>query len=252
MSTNPYWDEVRESVKLDGLWEGKTVGRFEFDREAGDPPVLDRNDFVHKYAWTITDPDSVNFIRNVAYYGLVDPLAGTGYWAYVLAQIDVDVVCYDLHTIDTNHWHKGMEPWVDVEQLDSTLAVVKHPDRVLLLAWPPYGEDVGLNTIAAYQGDKIVYIGEGESGCTGNAAMHQLLDEEWRKLLTHRPVQWWGLHDLITVYERKPREELAPMVSEVRDHGTLRTNPKRVDEMSGGYRSASDLVPELQDGAVDA
>ncbi|BCZ25284.1 hypothetical protein MTY59_51390 [Mycobacterium senriense] len=29
--------------------------------------------------------------------GLLDPIAGTGYWAYLLTQLGVDVVCYDLN-----------------------------------------------------------------------------------------------------------------------------------------------------------
>lgn len=207
---NPYWDEVEHAVKDGGFpWEGRMVGRFKFDRMHDDPPVLDRRDFVHRYSWTITDPDSVAFIRNVAYYGLVDPMAGTGYWAYVLAQVNVDVVCYDSDPPEEgggeNTWHPQAKPWVDIEKLDATLAVVKHPDRVLMLSWPPYSEDIGVKTIEAYQGHKIVYVGEGRGGCTGSDAMFDLLDEEWEEIAEQTPVQWWGLHDRITVYERKSR-----------------------------------------------
>ncbi|MHA7648694.1 hypothetical protein ACX9NE_00985 [Mycobacterium sp. ML4] len=40
--------------------------------------------------------------------GLVDPMAGTGYWAYLLAQVGVDLVCYDANpgtALTTNGWH---------------------------------------------------------------------------------------------------------------------------------------------------
>lgn len=226
---NPYWDAVQPSVAPSEFhWEGPQVARFKFDWVEGDPPILDRSDYVHKYAWSITDPASVVFVATHAHHGLVDPMAGTGYWAYVLAQLDVETVCYDLHAPDENHWHSGMEPWVDIEQLDATLSVVKHPDRTLMLAWPPYSDDIGARTVNAYRGDRIIYIGEGHGGCTGNDLLHDVLEEEWNELAEHRPIQWWGLHDRITVYERRTSDQMVDFVSEVRDREKLRTRTKRL------------------------
>jgi len=246
---NPYWDRVKDSVKPSEFpWEVgvQQVGRFKFDWQEGDPPILDRTPFVKMYSWTITDPRSIEFVRTVAYHGIVDPMAGTGYWAYVLGQVDVDVVCYDEALPEENHYHKGAEPWVDIEQLDAALAVVKHPDRALLLAWPPYSEDVGVRAINAYKGDRIVYIGEGHGGCTGSDAMHQILDEEWRQLAEHTPVQWWGLHDRITVYERRSRVELENVLTWDRDGDALRTRAKRIAGVPGLDAPARNLVSKLQ------
>lgn len=231
---NPYWDLVEPCTKPSEFpWEnGLEVGRFKFDRQEGDPPTLDRHDFVGTYSWSIPDPDSLAFVRNVAYHGLVDPMAGTGYWAYLLAQMHVDVVCYDidppLKDASENTWHGDANPWVDVEELDARLAVVKHPDRTLLLSWPPYSMNIGAETINAYKGNRIVYVGEGEGGCCGSPDMFDVLNEEWEEIAEYRPVQWWGLHDRITVYERKSSEKLAAVVTQDRDNSTLRTRAKRV------------------------
>jgi hypothetical protein len=244
---NPYWTEIEPSVKdSEFYWEGKQVGRFKFDWHEGDPPILDRNEFVGRYAWSIPDPQSVSFVQQHAHNGLVDPMAGTGYWGYVLAQVGVDVVCYDLEPPPCNTWHKDAWPWVDVEQLDATLAVVKHPDRTLFMSWPPYGMDIGVDTVNAYQGNRIIYIGEGPGGCTGNDALHQVLEEEWREVDERVPIQWYGLHDRITVYERRPRAELPRIVTEVRDVGTLRTCPERASDVPERDNDQGAVVPVLQ------
>ena len=44
-----------------------------------------------------------------------------------------------------------------------------------------------------------------DGGCTGDEDFHTLLDEEWTEIACHRPIQWWGIHDDITVFERKPK-----------------------------------------------
>lgn len=246
---NPYWDAVQPAVKAgDFSWEGPQVARFKFDfeRQPGEPEPLDRHDYVGVYSWTITDPASVVFVAMHAHNGLVDPMAGTGYWAYVLSQLDVDVVSYDLDGPDDNTWHKGKEPWVDIELLDATLSVVKHPDRTLLLSWPPYSMDIAVRTLNAYRGNRLIYIGEPEGGCTASDLFFEVLDQEWKEVVEHRPVQWWGLHDRITVYERKTRDQMPDLVSELRDRETLRPRTKRLDAVPGSDGLPGDLVPPLQ------
>ena len=203
---NPYWDEVREHIGDDPFY-GPCVGRIGLE-VLKDPDAfakgLHRDDFVSKYAWSITDPISVAFVAEHAVGGLVDPMAGSGYWAYVLGQLDVDVVCYDIAP-GSNPWHRDIELWVPIETLDGAEAVAKHPDRTLLLAWPPYSVDVGARILRAYQGQRVIFIGEDDGGCTGDEDMHEMLNTGWHQIACHRPIQWWGLHDRITVFERLHR-----------------------------------------------
>jgi len=201
---NPYWEAIREHISPDDPFYGPCVGRIGLE-VLTDPDAfekaLHRDEFVRKYAWSITDPDSVAFVAEHAAGGLVDPMAGSGYWAYLLGQLDVDVACYDLEP-GANAWHSDVELWVPIETLDGAEAVAKHPDRTLLLAWPPYSEDVGARILRAYAGGRVIFIGESGHGCTGDEDMHELLENEWHETTCHRPVQWWGLHDYITVYDR--------------------------------------------------
>ena len=54
----------------------------------------------------------------------------------------------------------------------------------------------------AYNGKRVIYIGDGRGGATGDDRMHQILDTHWTEVDSRQPVLWWGQHDLVTVYER--------------------------------------------------
>jgi len=221
MMTNPYWDTVRDYVRPPEVpWEGRTVGRLfgrcdEYGRrlELTDEEfaaIPDRNKLVARYAWTITDPDSVGFVASHVRNGLVDPMAGTGYWAFLLGQCGIDVVSYDASPKD-NPWHQKHPLWAPVAQGYGEVVIDNHPDRTLLLAWPPYSEPGGFRTVREYKGSRIIYIGEGSGGCTGDDDLHELLDDQWREVDVHTPVQWWAIHDQITVYQRKRWSKLRPL-----------------------------------------
>lgn len=204
---NPYWDAVKNQVKQSRFfWSGPIVPRWTEDGRSLNTDVMveqiaQREDLVTKFAWTITDPAAVQFVATYSRCRLVDPMAGTGYWTYLLRQLGVDVVCSDASPGE-NKWHKGAALWVPVAQNWAEVVIDDHPDRVLFLAWPPYSEPSAFRTLREFKGDRVIYIGEGEGGCTGDDDFHALLDAEWHETAMHIPVQWEGLHDRIYVYER--------------------------------------------------
>src|SRR5262249_37912472 len=135
--------------------------------------------------------------------GLVDPIAGTGYWAYVLAQLGVDVACYDVNpgvALHANGWH-GSDLYAEVAAMDGAEAAALHPDRTLFLSWPPFAQDVGARILLAYNGNRVIYIGE-DKGHTGDDEMRLLLEKHWTEVDSRQPVQWWGVDDRVSVYER--------------------------------------------------
>jgi hypothetical protein len=73
------------------------------------------------------------------------------------------------------------------------------------LSCPPFVQDVGARTLMTYKGKRVIYIGEGRGGGTGDDQMHRILDKDWTEVDSGEPVQWWGVHDLVTVYERGAR-----------------------------------------------
>lgn len=230
VTENPYWDKVKEyppdnlSWKYDRVFSPNGFGDLDLMRGEKLAEWLKTNGrdvLVSTYSWAIPDPHTLAFVAALSDKGLVEVGAGSGYWAWQLTQLGVDVVAYDHKPphLEPNYYHSPnrrqmttdvVEPelreavFFDVQQLEAVEAVERHPDRTLFLCWPPYAESMAARTLRAYRGDRVIYIGEGSWGCTGCAEFHALLESEWDEIATHRPVQWYGIHDWVTVYERAP------------------------------------------------
>lgn len=200
---NPMWDLLKDRVRPEPYGFGRLcVGGI------GDlDPTLHRFDLVSQYAWTITAPETVAFVAEHLRGWAVDPLAGSGYWAFLLAQCGVDVVASDERppTFDKAHnkWHHHGAHWT-VGQAHAVDAVREAgSERALLLSWPPYAAPIGAEIVSAFTGDRIVYIGEGWGGCCGDDNMFALFEKDWVRVADHCPLQFWGIHDEVTVYDRQ-------------------------------------------------
>jgi len=206
VTSNAYWDAVKDHARPGGYSWSKGY-------EVGGAPDYDkwakRWDFTSEYSWTITDPATVQFVATHTGPYVFDPFAGTGWWAHLLGQYGISVLASDLKPLapgSTNTYHWGTGTWAPVRNADAVDAAQQWGwGRTLLLSWPPYDEPIGAAVLAAYPGDRVVYIGENDGGCCGDDAMHALLRNGWIEVACHQPVQWWGMHDFVTVYERAVR-----------------------------------------------
>jgi hypothetical protein len=90
-------------------------------------------------------------------------------------------------------------------QMGSVEKLADHPDRVLLLCWPPYNSTFAHDALQAYPGDTLIFIGEGPGGCTGDDSFFELLAAEWEEVEDQFTdfVAWYGLNDYVTLYRRK-------------------------------------------------
>jgi hypothetical protein len=199
-ATNDYWEAVRAHVEHDAWGGGPTVDEYgglaKRQGRGGFEHRCDRRELTSQFSWTVTDPATVAFVLEHCGPAVVDPLGLAG----------VDVAASDLdppNGADANNWHRG-SAHLEVLRMDAVDAIgLSDPARMLLLSWPPYDSPVGHDVIAAYRGDRIVYIGEGSYGCCGDENMWRLIEAEWVEVVDHRPVQFYGMHDWVTVYERK-------------------------------------------------
>lgn len=177
---NPYLDEIKASRG--------TANRLELAR---------------KYAWAIPNTDVIKAMVKFS-PSYVEIGAGTGYWARLLAEAGATVRAYD-----NNSWgmSKGVL-WYPVER-GSSKSAAKHPESALLLIWPPYKKRMGVDAVAAYLragGEKVVYVGEDRYGCTGDQAMHDLLDAEFERTDYKLIPTWEGVHDFAQFFVRRSAE----------------------------------------------
>jgi hypothetical protein len=214
---NPYWDAVaRYAIPSHFEDEPPQVGQMpndlldvlhDPDPDTGLPGWLggyvQRDKLTARYAWTITDPPTVEFVAAHAGRAVLDPLAGSGYWAWLLGQLGIDVHASDLVPPSTgqHYWHQSEH--VPVWGADAVEATAEYgADRTLLLSWPPTGPLAG-QILAAYTGPTVIYIGEfGNLGTSADHEFFQTLMGRWHLAGRHLPVQWHGMHDLVAVFHR--------------------------------------------------
>lgn len=131
------------------------------------------------YGFTVPDEDALALIAHHSPHGLVEIGAGTGYWARLLADRGVDVVAYDIEPPPSrrNQWFADVTPWYPVQRGDEQ-ALVSHPDRTLLIGWPTRNEEWPAKAARIHLeggGQRLVYVGEGAGGRTGDIYLHAVL-----------------------------------------------------------------------------
>lgn len=205
---NPYWAAVKGHVSStrDPTWHTFTVGDTRGEDSFYHAYRL-RRKLIPPYTWTVTAPATVKFVVGHCTTTVVDPIAGTGYWVYLLAQCHIRVTATDIEPPRQdgydNAWHPNAKCWVPVLQADAVdAALMADRQDTLLLSWPPYGDSIGVKVLSAFPGNRLVYIGEGEGGACADDDFFTLLNSEWTQYAMHDPVQFPGLHDYITVYDR--------------------------------------------------
>lgn len=194
-AANPYWNIVRLMATESDPWmDPWPVESYPFNDEH---PVIDRKKLCKTFAWSIPSPADILWMRDVlAGRSVVEIGAGSGYWAWQLTQLGIDVIAYDNKTWEFEH------EWFDVVEGDATSAAL-HNERALLLVWPPYGDPMASETLNTYDGDLLVYVGEGPDGCTGDETFHDQLAANWVEIgeSPHHPT-FSGIHCRVTAYRR--------------------------------------------------
>lgn len=204
---NPYWAAVRDHINPAGsLWGTPTVAGLHryHDVEEWIREAPKRHNLVVKYSWTITSPATVAFVAQHSQGRIVDPMAGTGWWVKLLKERGVDCVWADRDP-EGNRWHGRASHHVHIPTAEGVDTAAAHPDRTMLLSWPPYDTSDGADVLGAYEGQRVIYIGELDCGACGNDDLFVQLNTGWVIAAEHVPVQWDGIRDLVYVYDRRQR-----------------------------------------------
>jgi hypothetical protein len=160
-----------------------------------------RDEFVQKFGFAILTDNIVEVLKK--YSPILEVGAGSGYWASELQKAGVDIVATDAldYAKYTPVW--SAHNYTVVVPLKGVEAVQKYPDRALLLVWPSYAANWATDSLKAFKGSTVLYVGEGDGGCTANDEFHQILRTEFEEIEDISMSQFWGIHDRLTIYKRK-------------------------------------------------
>ncbi|HET9566323.1 MAG TPA: hypothetical protein VFP27_17915, partial [Mycobacterium sp.] len=156
--------------------------------------TLHRDEAIAAWAWAIPSDEAIAAIGAFAEGKVVEMGAGKGYWAWLLEQAGLEVHAYD-HEVPPATYTR-----VHVGQP----AVLNAYDGAwtLLLCWPPYQDPMAVDALDAFRGHRVVYIGEGDGGCTGDNTFHRRLRRGWTEVEVIDLPQWEGIHDRVRCYTR--------------------------------------------------
>lgn len=161
-----------------------------------------RRALVGKYAWAIPCEAAIQAMLKIG--PIVELGAGTGYWAWLLRKRGADVLAFDAEPppSELNHWHKINDPWIKVERGKAGVAS-DFADHSLFLCWPPYDDEFAADALKAYLGNRIIYVGENQGGCTAADSFFEALERDFVERETVNLPQFDGIHDYLTIYERR-------------------------------------------------
>lgn len=202
---NPLWEVARIMPTRPNPWTGAP----EIERRIPADHLfartgIDREALCGVYAWAIPTPGDLAWIvKHLNGQDVVEIGAGTGYWAWMLTQYGVNVTAYDPYPPgeDNNYVRGG--PYHPILPAGIE-AAAKHPDRALMLCWPSFGEPWATHTLAAYQGDALIWVGGDWDGCCADETFFELRNAEW-DLVEASPhhVTYFEISCRLELYRRK-------------------------------------------------
>lgn len=160
-----------------------------------------RRELVCEFAWAIPNLAALEAIKRHSPQGVVEIGPGGGYWMFLLRQIGVDVIGYD---VKDNDFYTKAKRWVGESEIltGDASAARMHPDRTLFLCWPMYDNPQAYIALKSYTGQTLVYVGEGRDGCTADDQFFDLLEVEWAEIDVIEIQQWPSDDDYLRVYRR--------------------------------------------------
>ena len=199
---NPYWDIVRwlpvdtseaeSAARVNGNW-GLNNDLYGCSRDA----------LARVYTFAIPSPRDVEFlVRQLAGRAVLELGAGTGYWAWQLAQAGVDV-----RAVDSGQWIAGgyLSPvHYHPVHTGSIEQIAQHPHRVLMLCWPDDRKPFAAQALRAYSGNELIYIGENANGCIADEDFYYVLGSDWQLVAgSGGHINFTGLNSEVGHYRRR-------------------------------------------------
>jgi len=204
---NPYWEIIRQLPLEDRLpWATgpEPVTHLITDGPDGENfrYLADRFALCGTFSWSICSPGDLAWIGEVlGGRGVVEAGAGGGYWAWQMRQAGIDTVAYE--PVDPADNKYVRREWTSLLR-DGHDAPKRHRDRALFLCWPSYGDPWAAHALACYEGDLLIYAGEGDGGCCADDEFFRLIEAEWEEAGSSAAhVSYWGIHDYLTAYRRQ-------------------------------------------------
>jgi len=216
-TAHPYWDLLLRAPAPIEVWERKRA--VQVPLVVPDRDLLEQShrlglwpDHLRRwFTWCIPTPSDLELTADAARRagGLVEVFAGTGYWAWQLSQHlagdGLPVDAYDQAPPGSglpNRFVSHPEGWFRVQQAGPEAAGL-HPDRALLMCYPPQDDPAAYEALDAYRGGTLILAAD--HGFCGDESFWGRVADEWQPAgVSQGHVSFRGYEgDLVTVWTRR-------------------------------------------------
>ena len=161
--------------------------------------IRPRDYLRHYFSYAIPSEDALIAISKLS--PIIEIGAGSGYWAELLRTKGATVEAYD-----NGSWQTAWKRSFGVVKNGGPEKVLEYPSHNLFLCWPPYDDKMAAEATINFlsgTGEFLIYIGEGDGGCTGDESFHELLRTKFSEVSRITIPQWSYIHDYLTIYKKK-------------------------------------------------
>jgi hypothetical protein len=144
------------------------------------------------FAWAVPTEQAIEVIRKHS-SGVVEVGAGSGYWAWLMREAGLDVAAFDTDPPPFT--------WGEINRGDER-AARDHPEKALLLCWPPWATGMASRALNAYGGEHVVYVGEW-MGYNAEPNFFASLQWFFECIDTVEIPQWYMRDDRLMVFRRR-------------------------------------------------
>ena len=169
-----------------------------------------RNNFIAEFGWAVPTREIIQKIADfVGEQAIVEVFAGKGLWAKLLSLQGVMITPTDQDPkfisplLEEKIGTLEAIPHMHILKMKATTAIKSFNPKVLMMVWPPYEKEVSYEALRLFTGDKFIYVGEGDGGCTGDDDFHEHLNDHWEERECISIPQWDHIHDRLYLYTRK-------------------------------------------------
>ena len=192
-------DNVKITRLLD-MWAQESENRYMFSD-------LSRQYYIENFSWSIPSIDAIKeIVRFAGSEQILEVCAGNCFWACLIRLYGGNIIASD------NFSSHGTEQYncfiSDVLNEDAVRSVQSHRTNVIMISWPTYNDPLATNVLDTFEGNRLIFVGEGAGGCTANDSFFDLLREKWSLVKYLMIPNWPGLHDGVYFYERKPEPKV--------------------------------------------
>jgi hypothetical protein len=161
--------------------------------------LMVRDRFIQMAGFAVPNAECVTRLASLG--PMVEVGAGSGLLSRLVNATGGDCVATDpvCGEYDLPYGQHGV-----VEALDGAAALERYPTRTVLMSWPCMGRAWSADVLEAMvAGQCLVYVGEGEGGCTASERFFELLDALFEETDALPWLPFPALHDRATVFRKR-------------------------------------------------